>query len=88
MAPVLGAVVTVTVIVEASWTAQLVGAVWLAAGLGVLFAQRGRGDGPRGSGLRDPGALDSGPRGSWPPDSGPLESGHSEPPDPDTRAGA
>ncbi len=40
--PVLGAVVTVAVIVEASWEAQLVGAVWLAAGLGVLFAQRGR----------------------------------------------
>lgn len=39
--PVLGAVVTVAVIVEASWTAQLVGAVWLAVGLGVLFAQRG-----------------------------------------------
>ncbi|WP_405423179.1 APC family permease [Streptomyces erythrochromogenes] len=40
--PVLGAAVTVTVIVEASRTAQLVGAVWLAAGLAVLFAQRGR----------------------------------------------
>ncbi|MCX4627821.1 APC family permease [Streptomyces sp. NBC_01443] len=40
--PVLGAAVTVTVIVEASWTAQVVGAVWLAVGLGVLFVQRGR----------------------------------------------
>ncbi|MFE7099985.1 APC family permease [Streptomyces erythrochromogenes] len=40
--PVLGAAVTVTVIIEASRTAQLVGAVWLAVGLAVLFAQRGR----------------------------------------------
>ncbi|TDU76240.1 APC family permease [Streptomyces sp. KS 21] len=40
--PVLGAAVTVAVIVEAAWTAQVVGAVWLAVGLGVLFAQRGR----------------------------------------------
>ncbi|MGW7106646.1 APC family permease [Streptomyces xanthophaeus] len=40
--PVLGAIVTVAVIVEASWEAQLVGGVWLAAGLGVLLAQRGR----------------------------------------------
>ncbi|MFE6841380.1 APC family permease [Streptomyces sp. NPDC057686] len=40
--PVLGAAVTVTVIAEASRTAQVVGAVWLAVGLGVLFAQRGR----------------------------------------------
>ncbi|MFI6001768.1 APC family permease [Streptomyces sp. NPDC051366] len=40
--PVLGAAVTVAVIVEASWTAQVVGAVWLLVGLGVLFAQRGR----------------------------------------------
>ncbi|MFF3861181.1 APC family permease [Streptomyces sp. NPDC002209] len=40
--PVLGAAVTVTVIAEAARTAQVVGAVWLAVGLGVLFAQRGR----------------------------------------------
>ncbi|WP_106977341.1 APC family permease [Streptomyces sp. NRRL S-244] len=37
--PVLGAAVTVAVIVEAAWTAQLVGAVWLAAGLAVLVLQ-------------------------------------------------
>ncbi|WP_078628592.1 APC family permease [Streptomyces sp. NRRL F-2664] len=40
--PVLGAAVTVTVIVEASRAAQLVGAAWLALGLAVLLAQRGR----------------------------------------------
>lgn len=40
--PVLGAAVTLAVIVEASWTAQLVGAVWLLVGLCVLVAQRGR----------------------------------------------
>ncbi|MCX5194648.1 APC family permease [Streptomyces sp. NBC_00249] len=40
--PVLGAAVTVAVIVEASPAAQIVGAVWLLVGLGVLFAQRGR----------------------------------------------
>ncbi|MGE7391354.1 APC family permease [Streptomyces sp. NPDC004126] len=40
--PVLGAAVTVAVIVEASWTAQLVGAVWLMAGLALLLVQRGR----------------------------------------------
>ncbi|MET9957711.1 APC family permease [Streptomyces sp. NPDC006326] len=40
--PVLGAAVTVAVIVEASWTAQVAGAVWLAVGLGVLAVQRGR----------------------------------------------
>ncbi|MFF1560411.1 APC family permease [Streptomyces sp. NPDC058279] len=40
--PVLGAAVTVAVIVEAAWTAQVVGAVWLMVGLGVLVAQRGR----------------------------------------------
>ncbi|GGZ77370.1 amino acid permease [Streptomyces subrutilus] len=44
--PVLGAAVTVTVIVEASWEAQVVGAVWLAVGLCVLVAQRGRRGGP------------------------------------------
>ncbi|RPF45790.1 amino acid/polyamine/organocation transporter (APC superfamily) [Streptomyces sp. Ag109_G2-6] len=40
--PVAGAAVTVAVIVEASPTAQAVGAVWLVVGLGVLFFQRGR----------------------------------------------
>lgn len=48
--PVLGAAVTITVIVEASWTAQLVGAVWLLVGLGILVAQRGRRAEGRGSG--------------------------------------
>lgn len=51
--PVLGAAVTVAVIVEASWTAQVVGAVWLAVGLGVLFAQRGRRAGPPDAGPPD-----------------------------------
>ncbi|WP_329497706.1 APC family permease [Kitasatospora herbaricolor] len=37
--PVLGIAVTVAVIVEAAHTAQWVGAVWLAAGLAVLFVQ-------------------------------------------------
>ncbi|MFV8129236.1 APC family permease [Streptomyces syringium] len=37
--PLLGLVVTVAVIVEAAATARFVGAVWLAAGLGVLGAQ-------------------------------------------------
>ncbi|AXQ57079.1 APC family permease [Streptomyces koyangensis] len=41
--PVVGAAVTVAVIVEASGAAQVVGLVWLAAGLVVLFVQRGRG---------------------------------------------
>ncbi|MGW7054921.1 APC family permease [Streptomyces sp. NPDC054887] len=40
--PVLGAAVAVAVIVEASGTAQAVGAVWLAVGLVVVFVQRGR----------------------------------------------
>ncbi|MFF3020401.1 APC family permease [Streptomyces sp. NPDC057939] len=48
--PALGAVVTVAVIVEASWEAQVVGAVWLAVGLGVLVAQRGRRAGERSDG--------------------------------------
>ncbi|MFE0603632.1 APC family permease [Streptomyces sp. NPDC058892] len=48
--PVLGAAVTVAVIVEASRTAQLVGAVWLAAGLAVLVVQRGRRDLPGDTG--------------------------------------
>ncbi|MFJ3202122.1 APC family permease [Streptomyces sp. NPDC086989] len=46
LVPVLGAAVTVAVIVEASRTAQVVGAVWLVAGLCVLTAQRGRRPGP------------------------------------------
>ncbi|MET7698481.1 APC family permease [Streptomyces sp. NPDC005485] len=40
--PVVGAAITVAVIVEASGTAQVVGAVWLAVGLTVLVVQRGR----------------------------------------------
>ncbi|MDI3403624.1 APC family permease [Streptomyces cavernicola] len=40
--PGVGAVITVAVIVEASATAQVVGAVWFGVGLVVLFAQRGR----------------------------------------------
>ncbi|MDX3384786.1 APC family permease [Streptomyces niveiscabiei] len=39
--PLLGAAITITVIVEASGTALVVGAVWLAVGLGVLLVQRG-----------------------------------------------
>ncbi|WP_326711363.1 APC family permease [Streptomyces sp. NBC_01474] len=42
LVPVLGAAITVAVIVEASGTAQVVGAIWLAVGLVVLMAQRGR----------------------------------------------
>ncbi|MET9772919.1 APC family permease [Streptomyces sp. NPDC006367] len=43
LVPAAGAAITVAVIVEASGTAQVVGAVWLAAGLVVLAAQaRGR----------------------------------------------
>jgi amino acid transporter len=42
LVPVLGAAITVAVIVEASGAAQVVGAVWLAAGLVVLVVQRGR----------------------------------------------
>ncbi|MEU9373882.1 APC family permease [Streptomyces sp. NPDC048255] len=62
--PVLGAAVTVAVIVEASWEAQLVGAVWLAAGLGVLFAQRGRRGGAGGGPGEGPGGgPDEGPGG-------------------------
>ncbi|MGW2557707.1 APC family permease [Streptomyces sp. NPDC001514] len=41
--PVLGAVVTIAVIAEASHTAQVVGAIWLAVGLLVLVCQRGGG---------------------------------------------
>ncbi|WP_434595784.1 APC family permease [Streptomyces sp. A5-4] len=48
--PVLGAVVAIAVIVEASRTAQLVGAVWLLAGLVVLAVQRGRRAGRRDGG--------------------------------------
>ncbi|WP_052413846.1 hypothetical protein [Streptomyces glaucescens] len=42
LVPLLGAAVTVAVIVEASGAAQVVGAGWLAAGLLVLAVQRGR----------------------------------------------
>jgi amino acid transporter len=45
LVPVLGAAITVAVIVEASATAQVVGAIWLAVGLVVLVAQRGGGGG-------------------------------------------
>lgn len=41
--PVVGAAVTVAVIVEASGAAQVVGLVWLTVGLVVLFVQRARG---------------------------------------------
>ncbi|GGS79129.1 hypothetical protein GCM10010206_47030 [Streptomyces cinerochromogenes] len=47
LVPVAGAVVTVTVIVEASGAAQAVGAAWLAAGLLVPAGQRGRREAPR-----------------------------------------
>lgn len=40
--PVLGAAITIAVIVEAAGSAQVVGAVWFAVGLVVLFAQRAR----------------------------------------------
>ncbi|MCL7428544.1 APC family permease [Streptomyces sp. YS415] len=40
--PVAGAAITITVIVEASGAAQVVGAVWLGVGVVVLGAQRGR----------------------------------------------
>ncbi|MFE6334565.1 APC family permease [Streptomyces sp. NPDC057798] len=40
--PVAGAAITITVIVEASGAAQVVGAVWLGVGIVVLGAQRGR----------------------------------------------
>ncbi|GHC66685.1 APC family permease [Streptomyces cinnamoneus] len=40
--PLLGLAVVTAVIVEAAWTAQLVGAVWLAAGLTYLTAQHAR----------------------------------------------
>ncbi|MEV7287232.1 APC family permease [Streptomyces sp. NPDC093252] len=42
--PVTGAAITITVIVTASGTAQVVGAIWLAVGAGVLVVQRGRAD--------------------------------------------
>ncbi|MGI5445284.1 APC family permease [Streptomyces sp. CA-243310] len=51
--PVLGAAVTVAVIVEASRAAQLVGAVWLLVGLGVWVVQRGRRAGDRVAGPGD-----------------------------------
>ena len=43
--PVTGAAILVAVMVEATSTAQVVGAIWLAVGLVVLIAQRGRGAG-------------------------------------------
>ncbi|WP_156725834.1 APC family permease [Streptomyces apocyni] len=49
LVPVLGAAVTVAVIVEASVSAQVVGVGWLVVGLVVLFVQRqrhGHGQGP------------------------------------------
>lgn len=42
LVPVVGAGITVAVIVEASGAAQAVGAVWLVIGLAVLVGQRGR----------------------------------------------
>ncbi|MGW7077311.1 APC family permease [Streptomyces sp. NPDC054871] len=42
LVPVLGAAITIAVIVEAAGSAQVVGAIWLAVGLVVLFAQRAR----------------------------------------------
>ncbi|MFJ3510235.1 APC family permease [Streptomyces luteogriseus] len=42
LVPVAGAAITVAVIVEASGTAQVVGAVWLAVGLAVLAVQGSR----------------------------------------------
>ncbi|MFC8565857.1 APC family permease [Streptomyces sp. NPDC057245] len=51
LVPVLGAAITIAVIVEASGTAQTVGAIWLAVGLVVLAVQwRGRRDGGTGAG--------------------------------------
>jgi amino acid transporter len=49
LVPVLGAAITVAVIVAASGAAQVVGAIWLAVGLAVLAVQRGR----RGSNATD-----------------------------------
>ncbi|MEE1756331.1 APC family permease [Streptomyces sp. SP18CS02] len=60
--PVVGAAILVAVIVEASAPAQLVGVVWLAAGLVVLTAQRGR-PGPPGGGTGT-GAGPAGPQAS------------------------
>ncbi|MGV9290225.1 APC family permease [Streptomyces sp. NPDC003719] len=48
LVPVLGAAITIAVIVEASGTAQVVGAIWLAVGLVVLVAQSRR-RGPAGA---------------------------------------
>jgi hypothetical protein len=44
--PVAGAAITIAVITEASRTAQVVGAIWLAIALAVLVVQRGRVDTP------------------------------------------
>lgn len=61
--PVLGAAVTVAVIVGASWEAQLVGTAWLAVGLAVLLLQRARrpGRSPGGPGAPDAGGGPGGP---------------------------
>lgn len=42
LVPVLGAAITIAVIVEAAGSAQVVGAIWLVVGLVVLFGQRAR----------------------------------------------
>ncbi|MFD3518023.1 APC family permease [Streptomyces sp. NPDC058657] len=58
LAPVIGALIALAVIVEASRTAQVVGAVWLVGGLVVLFAQRGRRGGAGGvDGVHSPGGV-------------------------------
>ncbi|MET8561337.1 APC family permease [Streptomyces flaveolus] len=48
LVPVAGAAITVTVVAEAAGLAQVVGAAWLATGLLVLAAQRGRRELPDG----------------------------------------
>ncbi|MEU3738815.1 APC family permease [Streptomyces sp. NPDC032198] len=42
LVPLLGAAITIAVIVEAAGSAQVVGAIWLVVGLAVLFGQRAR----------------------------------------------
>ncbi|MGB8945293.1 MAG: APC family permease [Streptomyces sp.] len=42
LVPLLGAAITIAVIVEAAGSAQVVGAIWLLVGLAVLFGQRAR----------------------------------------------
>ncbi|QJS10204.1 APC family permease [Streptomyces argyrophyllae] len=48
LVPLLGAAITVAVVVEAAGVAQVVGAVWLVIGLLVLAGQRGRREVPGG----------------------------------------